>query len=41
MTPKKSNGKNIIALHGHGCNGKEGLISSEKMRIWFTAMLWT
>lgn len=30
MTPKKSNGKNIIALHGHGCNGKEGLISSEK-----------
>ena len=30
MTPKKGNGKNIIALHGHGCNGKEGLISSEK-----------
>ncbi len=29
LTPQNANGKAVIALHGHGCNGKEGLIDAE------------
>ncbi len=30
LTSDNSNGKAVIALHGHGCNGKEGLTHPEK-----------
>lgn len=30
MTPKKGNGIPVIALHGHSCGGKEGMIPSEE-----------
>lgn len=30
LTPEGNNGKAVIALHGHGCNGKEGLADAGK-----------
>lgn len=36
MTPKKGNGKNVIALHGHGCNGKEGLVKTDNKEDVYT-----
>ena len=33
LTPKNNNGKAVIALPGHGCNGKEGLVDAANADI--------